>query len=388
MKTYPNSSQKSREKKSNLLTSIEADEVKIHQSSRKILFRAIELAKNLDEGKLTFNYGGRPVRATNSDIIRVVSEWPQSDLLDLSMRNIILSTIMSLEQSSPTSGYAFLSYLGGQSHKQIKTRSSMEDILFLVRKNIGRGICEEIVSHIFENISTSPSIEFILSKEKPKFVVTSMGSFAIKGHFPQVFNKIIRSKKDIRILFIDGAVERVSEIDKILQDAASLGINILLMARQFSPDVSNTLLKNYETLNVIPFEIKESLDFIDLAIENNIMTIDNNASLALASLSIEDIEESFDVIFENGQLSIVGVGSLDRHIIIEIPKHFHKQAGIIEDRIKVGMMIAMDAAKFGVVLDENSNPICSLRAYQKADAGIASYKNYIENIGCIVNQEK
>ena len=179
MQPYQSSSQKSLKKKHKKTARIEPDSLKIYQSSQKVLFDAINLSKDLNAGKLTFSYGGRPVRATNSDIIRVISEWPQNDSLSLTIRNIILSTIVSLERSSPSSGYAFLEMVGKSQRRNLNTRATTQDILSLVRKNIGNGICKEIVSHILQDVSINPTVEFVLSQEKTKFVVTSMVSLDV-----------------------------------------------------------------------------------------------------------------------------------------------------------------------------------------------------------------
>ena len=64
----------------------------------KIMINDLEqLLIRLDSGKLVFNYGEKVCPAKPADLIRVLSEWSQSDLVDLTIRNIIVDTILSSE---------------------------------------------------------------------------------------------------------------------------------------------------------------------------------------------------------------------------------------------------------------------------------------------------
>lgn len=70
---------------------------------------------------------------------------------------------------------------------------------------------------------------------------------------------------DAKILCIDGYIESVSEINRLLEDAASEKETVFLFVRGMSDDVLHTLKVNYDrkSLQIIPVIIKFDLDSIN-----------------------------------------------------------------------------------------------------------------------------
>lgn len=62
---------------------------------------------------------------------------------------------------------------------------------------------------------------------------------------------------DVRCLLVDGMIERVSEIDALLQRCNASGTSMVIFAREFDDDVVNTLHVNRlrKTLDVIPVRV-------------------------------------------------------------------------------------------------------------------------------------
>ena len=110
---------------------------------------SIKLLGKLESGELSFNYGGRPVKATFSDIVRVISEWPQNDLNALTIRNIMLNAILSSEIKSAGSGLIALSmYANNTLDGSIRKRVEIDDVMYLISRSIGKGSVYDIVEAI------------------------------------------------------------------------------------------------------------------------------------------------------------------------------------------------------------------------------------------------
>ena len=366
-------------------STINSDQSQLEKKTKAILAKTHELCSKLDVGSLTFSYGNRPVRALPTDIVRVLSEWDQNDLSDLTMRNIILNTILSLEIKAAYSGYAFLKSLKDSSVVSYRKRSDLKDIDILVKKHLGSGICSEIVSTIFKS-SPNASINFTLVDDKPQFSVKISESLLASGSIPKLFEEKINSLKDAWPVVIDGYVERVSEIHRLLETASENNQKVLIIARKFSPDVVSTLNQNYKSkkLNVVPFETDQMPYIKEALSSDNVVVIDSENSIEINSLSSDDLLESKTVVFDKLGVNFVGTKSIDRHVTVEIPKHFHKLAGLIEDRIKSGLCFCQDIAKYGVALDEENTPVFGLKQYREALRSVRTFNNFFENLGCVV----
>ena len=126
--------------------------------------------------------------------------------------------------------------------------------------------------------------------------------------------------------------------------------------------------------------VKESLRRSDICI------IDQDASMSLRSLKINEINKSHDILYEDSTVKILNAKGLDRHVNIKIPGYLKKQMGIIEDRVKYSLSMALEAAKYGIVYHEK-NPFCTVRALKTARKTHKSLEDTIENLGCIVLQQ-
>ncbi len=82
------------------------------------------------------------------------------------------------------------------------------------------------------------------------------------------------SKKNVRVLLIDGNVESISEIHNLLQTSYEKSESLLLIARGFSDDVTNTLKVNYArgTLHVIPVIVRYDFEGLNVLGDISIVT--------------------------------------------------------------------------------------------------------------------
>ena len=78
--------------------------------------------------------------------------------------------------------------------------------------------------------------------------------------------------------------------------------------------------------------------------------------------------------------------SIDRHVKINVPRHFKKSMGIIEDRIKYGMLSARTIAKYGHIITAAGEMI-PRHNFEVGKKCAKSCQDLIENLGCIIHQE-
>jgi len=339
---------------------------------------------------LTFGYGGKPVRALPADIIRVVSEWPQNDPNDLAIRNIILNCIVSSEIKTPGSGFTFMNCLSSKNENvRAVLRSDMSDVFRSVERYLGRGICAKITKKIIEDVSIDASIEVFLSKNRDNFLIESSSALKVAGDFHELFSSPFRKLNSCGAIFIDGIIEKTSEIDCLLQDCAKEDLSLFLMARGFSPDVANTLHVNFENkkLRVYPYVVQENEEISQKLLSSNINVIDSQNNLILNTLTCSDISTRSDIIVDGGFVKILDSGSVDRHVTVWVPKRYQHQLGLIRDRLLFGMSVALQTAKFGIAFDEKNKAIASVENVLTARKTMKSYQKTIQDLGCIILED-
>jgi len=71
---------------------------------------------------------------------------------------------------------------------------------------------------------------------------------------------------NVKVMLVDGIIERVSEIDKILNGALETKIPVLLIAQGFSEEVVSTIKVNvdYGNFNIMPLRIQPDLDSLNV----------------------------------------------------------------------------------------------------------------------------
>ena len=285
-----------------------------------------ELSDRLKTGELTFSYGGRPIRALPADVVRVVSQTPTKDEKSLLYRNILLNSILSSEKKSPYSGVLLLDMLKSRSSKNItvKTRVQKEDVLHLIRKNIGQGICYQITKEILKNCGPSPDLSFKLDNCQ-EFKLSINEFHNVPGRVHEIFTEKVTNLENCRLLVVDGTIEKVSELHQLLESASCESKGVVIASKNFFPDVSHTLSENYKTgkLKVVPFQISPEVDIEELeSLGITCVRIENYRSLSL--LTLEDLKEDHNISFNENKMKITGLfeKSLSRNCNITIPKRY------------------------------------------------------------------
>lgn len=374
-----------------LKSNVVSNSRQLKKSKLEALKKFSGLSPLLKSGQMTFSYGGLPIRAMPADIVRVISQTQVEDDIEIVYRNVLLNAVISSELSSPYSGSLFLEMLSSKiSDLTFKTRAEKPELMLLLRRNIGTGICYEITKKILEMCSTIGDVSFGLT-DSPDFRIIIDGEKKVKGNISQIFNSKVSPIENSSIILVDGIIEKVSEIHQILESSAAESRPVIIIARKFFPDVANTLSENFKkgALSVIPFEC-ETQDYVDDLEKLGVYCIRHENHRNLSMVSIEDIQTSYDVEIDDINLKISGVENFSDHrkCRVLIPKRYKNQSAVIEERIKSGLCFASDVSKYGVVLDKERRVLFGYSQYKTAKKTAHSFHDLVEKIGCVITRSR
>ena len=340
---------------------------------------------------MTFSYGGLPIRAMPADIVRVISQTDTNNQIESVYRNILLNSIISSELTSPYSGILFLDMLSSKLPKlTFKTRAERSELMHMLRCNMGSGICYDITKKIFEMCGTTPDISCDLS-ETLEFKVVIDSEYKVKGSVPQIFTSKVDPIENCSIILVDGIIEKVSELHQILEGSSDESRPVIIMARKFFPDVSNTLSENFKNKNlkVIPFEC-ETQDYVEDFEAAGVFCVRHENYRNLSLVTLNDIQSSYNVALDDRHLKIEGIFSNteQRKCKVLIPKRYKNQSTIIEERIRSGLCFAADVSKNGIVLDSEKNILFGYSQYKAAKKTAKSFQQLVEKIGCVITRSR
>jgi len=195
-----------------------------------------------------------------------------SSRLEQVVYEILISYLFKAETLSPGSFKPFLAALNdlsknNKSRVNISTASKFsQDSLKLLLSTFSKSHIQDLV---FEALQLSGFhgkvvlFEESTSGEKDALEYSS-GSFFqdVFSGFNLPFVKVLNP----RVICIDGFIESISEIHRVLEDASESKEQIILFVRGLSEDVLHTLKVNYDrgTLAVIPIIVKYEIHGINL----------------------------------------------------------------------------------------------------------------------------
>jgi len=158
----------------------------------------------------------------------------------------------------------------------------------IIKKNtVGKNFIELTNSYVFDNLSSA----FKLSSKE---------------------------YLDCKLICIDGYIENVSEIHKLLEQAASTKDNVFLFVRGLSDEVNHTLKVNYDrkTLSVIPivvpFDLEGANVINDIAIICNNDVVSSNKGQLISSIEISNSNRVENVKIYQDKILITNKNSYSR----------------------------------------------------------------------------
>ena len=122
------------------------------------------------------------------------------------------------------------------------------------------------------------------------------------------------------IFLVDGAIEKVSEIDRLLQYCLENNMALLIVARKFSNDVISTLNANFQrgTLNVVPVLASDKISslniFSDLSITTNGNVINEHSGQTIIGVDPKELTFITGLKCSRKNLKYNSISSLQRAV--------------------------------------------------------------------------
>jgi hypothetical protein len=361
----------------------------IDTSIKKYLVRLKEILSKLENGSISFQYGGRPVRAQKSDLIRVISNMSVNGKLELGIRNIVLEAIMTADSLSAGSGYLLLRHMFDTKGEKYKYNKHVElkDVETVLTNMLGEGLSKKLVYSIIKESSINSGVSLSSSEMAFQPILTVNPSLEIEGSLASTFSTTRKRVNSTAVLFIDGIIESLGEIDNVLQTFSKEKKSLVIFARGYTPDVVATLSKNLNVGNLYVFPVKVAeKDFTLSSVEDhpNFYNIENITQLR--NLSVQDFDFEFNVEFFNKHVSIDGIESVKRKAHITLPNRYSSLLGLIQDRIVYGRRLAKETSMTGMAKDKEENNIFSLMSLRQSLKSHKSLQKSLKNLGAIVLQ--
>ena len=351
----------------------------------------------LHSNDLVFNYGEKVAIAKPCDLVRVLAEWSQDDVLDLTIRNLIVDAVLSSENKTVGSGMVCAMALASMINEDIslyprraKGRAELEELDDVISYFAGDGLISSLISNIVKSGGLGASITFDTTT-KNDFTIESIAASKIIGYVHPLYDLKFRQVDLLRMICLEGIIESVGEIDNILQQAADDKCWVIICARGFHPDVVNTLNENAkeDRLRVIPFVVRqwshEENDAIVVCNNLGIECVTRDHGETLNTKSLEDFSLIDSVYIASQHISIHDTEGKSLHMCVRVPKRMQSILGIIEDRVRITLQACISVSKSGLLrLDNNAKTLVSYDALNIGLKAASSCVKNIESLGCMI----
>ncbi len=310
----------------------------------------------LFENSSILNYGNTAVRTCPIDLIRVFSEVRTNDKLELTIKNMFLNCILSCERKSIGSGIICSMMLADPAKKIEYNLGFFRDTIHNSRK-----VAENYInSHSYcyklaiESIKVGGiGCKVFLKKSRSKdFFIRSIPGEIITANFHELFQANINKIDNPYVMFVDGILESLGEIDGLLQDIAKNKVPCCIFARGFNPDISQTLLHNYKQKRLSVFPIVypgvSGEEIADFCTKNNISLFEPTIKNDIRYSKVKDLSMFDSVYVENNTCTISSNEGNIFQVEISIPERFNPIMGLIEDRIKFTKSIIETSCRSGI----------------------------------------
>lgn len=361
----------------------------VDSSIMTFLKKVRTIVEKIESGSMTFHYGGRPVRAQKSDIVRVISQTNTESKSTYGIRNIILESILTAESFAAGAGFLVCKNLLNCSIDTIEKshRVDKETMNKVIKNYVGMGITGKTIQTIIQEGSIDSEVNLSCSDYAFFPTIRSSPALSIKSHVSEMFQTNRTSLTNCGIVFYDGVIERVSEIDSFLQSAFSSKKNIAIFARGYGPEVALTLSENHTKgrMHVFPLVMREEKDWSRVENQENYYGLENIH--AFKTISTETFDYNHDIVLKNTSVEVSGIDSTSRRASIVMPNHYKSLMGLLEDRIRLGMKLSKEAALSGCIRDKEGN-VYTHKAWKVSQKVSQSVEKSISSLGCLVLQEK
>lgn len=361
------------------------DEHKLKTSMIKSVKEIKKIHEEIIEGKMSYDYGGSPVKALPCDYIRVFNHLKSKNSND-AFYSMFFSSLINAESKSIGSSIALTNYLDETNVQNSNfNRICKSDLEESLKFFVGNGMIYDSVLKIFEETGHAGSVSFdsIARKEEDKLFVRTFSYKKLNAKIQEGFNLTRFKLENAVIIFVDGSVNSMGFLDRLVNQAIINKSKIVLIAKEYNPDVVKTLDFNFSKKNyeIIPFVCNESKSTEELigvgAYQISLENYDQIFSIDISDLKSQAILiEEDHLCLQNQEISNF------KFTEVKIPQRLMKISGLIEDRILSGLAFSRAACYSGIFQNSKMKiPNSSFNTGVK----ISNYlKNQIKNTGCIL----
>lgn len=272
---------------------------------------AREVVNKIDNENLRFVVGSRMVCLDEVDTLRVLSELSAKDKLSRVARAILIRSAYMCEKSAPYGAYLLCKRLAGDSCDIVDGgKLQPETFKRVATKLIGRYAASSFVEGLEHagplstlSVHEDSKASYIEVHDSLEIPVSPIAEFGDKIEL-----------RDARFLSYDGVIERVSEINALLESSLSTESPVVIYARGFGYEVISTLLHNWklDKLRVLPVS-EHRTDVMNFYFKD------------LPRLTSVDIPpDGLQSCFE--KLAVLSVVSLEKNVVSIRDKHVSKKS--------------------------------------------------------------
>jgi hypothetical protein len=379
---------------------------------------AKSILEKIETSSLIEISGNRAILLNENDSLRVLSKMTPLENERI-LWGMIARETYKVEQSFPFSSFVFLSEIANNSilevsSSKLRSKDLKEIGISLLGKSLGLSIVESL-------IAAGPNAIVDVEEIDGQTFIKVDDCLEIRASVPGEFGEKIELRS-VNFFTFDGIIEKVSEINRLLEDLSSKDEPSIILARGFGYEVVSTLLHNWrlKKLKVIPATIlgdpldnflfidlpeiikgnrifvddiwNERAEMIDLIeIENNKITIfDPRKSIQANLVSKKIIEESSSnpEMREWAQMRARKMSS--RKITIYLGREYGGLRGIVKDRIQSLIRFVLFSRKDGISLVkiQNKNIILPSQSLIEAKKAAKSFVNTMKTTKAIIQNDK
>ena len=385
----------------------------------EFLDRLERTIKSVERGSLSISLNKKMFHVNPVDSWRILSNVNASNRTSLCVRNIILDGTKKIEDISGFAGWISLLVCVEGMRRNLRHKSNdhysrslathdVNKILHqlsilsqstnfktlnkVVKKGLRDDFCSHLVLDAYEIVGADGQI-FIHKDPAPDTVVELINGHKFSCDIDPRFIASTKIKKWDRtfpkIFIIDGMIERVSEINRVLEDAATKKYSGVLLCLGYSEEVIATLSVNYMrgSLDILPIaprlgieninlttdvavvvgsdvisshkgELVSSLDPDEINIVDRVtvdrqgMLIQNGRSKNCAAAHVKQLLEKRDEESMDDKVNLINLrlASLtSRYCHVKLGSCLKEELSLIMGRIEAGIKLGREVSRFGII---------------------------------------
>lgn len=372
----------------------------INRRIRRLKGELSNLLYKLHTQSLVLNYGTRITPAKPIDIVRAMASWKEKDRADLTLKNIMINSVISADQRHAGAGIACARSICTPHDTVSKksgriplgNRAQTQDMDEMLRYLVGNGMIHELMKTVIENGGMAANLDFSLNAGN-NFVIESSSCSGIPGEVHPLFSEV-KSAGVIRealIVAVLGKIDSVSEIDHLLRGLADDDRQAVLLSFAFSPDVVTTLDSNWTSgrLRVVPFRMEEDEKNREILENSGVSFSSIEIGKLLVNMTLDDFSVNRGVKILQNKIYLESVGGATQNITIRIPQRYSNMTGVIQDRCMLAQKACISLAKSGpyrlnASKQNNYDLVISHAAAEVGSMAADSCKSLLDSLGSII----